>query len=63
MLKEKRTLMIQLSQKLNIWVIQTYLSYCKTSFHCPDLIDKLLGDQQKSNETNVPKWLEGRRKR
>jgi uncharacterized radical SAM protein YgiQ len=29
----------------------------------PDLIDKLLGDQQKSNESNVPKWLEGRRKR
>lgn len=29
----------------------------------PDLIDKLLGDQQKSNEKNVPKWLEGRRKR
>jgi hypothetical protein len=29
----------------------------------PDLIDKLLGDQQKSNESNVPKWLEGRRKK
>ncbi len=29
----------------------------------PDLIDKLLGDPQKSNEKTVPKWLEGRRKR
>lgn len=29
----------------------------------PDLIDKLLGDQQKSKEQNVPKWLEERRKK
>lgn len=29
----------------------------------PDLIDKLLGDQQKASEKKVPNWLEGRRKR
>jgi uncharacterized radical SAM protein YgiQ len=29
----------------------------------PDLIDKLLGDQQKPSEKKVPNWLEGRRKR
>ena len=29
----------------------------------PDLIDKLLGDQQKGKEKNVPKWLEERRKK
>ena len=29
----------------------------------PDLIDKLLGDQQKPSDKKVPNWLEGRRKR
>jgi uncharacterized radical SAM protein YgiQ len=29
----------------------------------PDLIDKLLGDQQQSKDKKVPKWLEERRKR
>jgi hypothetical protein len=29
----------------------------------PDLVEKLLGDQQKPSEKKVPNWLEGRRKR
>ena len=29
----------------------------------PDLVEKLLGDQQKPSDKKVPNWLEGRRKR